>query len=58
LGRILLQQARADILREQAGEPHLYCLDSNTGALRFYLREGMRVTGHSGYAWLDALPET
>jgi len=58
LGRILLQQARADILEEQAGEPHLYCLDSNNGALRFYLREGMRVTGHSGYAWLDALPGT
>ena len=58
LGRHLLHQACEAILAEQSGEPHLYCLESNARALSFYLREGMHVTGHAGYAWLEARPET
>lgn len=48
LGRYLLHHAAAHVLGHHDILPHLYCIDSNQGAIRFYLREGMEVTGHSG----------
>ncbi|HCT63036.1 MAG TPA: hypothetical protein DIC19_02950 [Erysipelotrichaceae bacterium] len=57
LGSLLLHHAREHIFAVENNEPHLYCIDRNPHALRFYLREGMEITGHSGYAFFEALTE-
>ena len=54
LGSLLLHHAREHIFAEEKNEPYLYCIDRNPNALRFYLREGMSITGHSGYAYFEA----
>lgn len=54
LGRLLLNHARKHIFAARQGEPYLYCIATNTGAVRFYLKEGMKVTGYSGYACFEA----
>ena len=54
LGRLLLHHAREHIFDVENNEPYLYCIDRNPNALRFYLREGMSITGHSGYAFFEA----
>lgn len=51
LGKQLLRHAIKHILLSCDDLPHLYCIDSNINALCFYLREGLKVTGHSGYAY-------
>ena len=48
IGRVLLHHAVDSIKDRCDEEPFLYCVDSNSAALRFYLREGLTVTGHSG----------
>lgn len=53
LGRFLLHHAKDHIFAVTDGEPHLYCIDTNLRALKFYLREGMERTGYSGCAFLD-----
>lgn len=53
LGTHLLKHAIANIIANTNGDPYLYCIDKNAGALRFYLREGLVVTGHSGYIYLS-----
>lgn len=57
LGGLLLNHAREHIFAVENNEPHLYCIDRNPHALKFYLREGMEITGHSGYAFFEALTE-
>ena len=52
LGTYLLKHAIANIIANSTDDPYLYCIDRNAGALRFYLREGLVVTGHSGYVYL------
>lgn len=54
LGRLLLHHAREHIFKVEKKEPYLYCIDRNPNALRFYLREGMIISGHSGYAYFKA----
>ena len=55
LGRYLLHHAKAHIFALREKEPYLYCIDRNPHALRFYLREGMKITGYSGYAFLEKI---
>ena len=54
LGRQLLRHAIKHILSTSEAQPYLYCIDSNINALKFYKREGLMVTGHSGYISLKA----
>ncbi|QGQ99292.1 GNAT family N-acetyltransferase [Paenibacillus psychroresistens] len=49
LGSLLLHHAKNHILATSNEEPYLYCMDRNPSALRFYLREGMKRSGYSGY---------
>ena len=49
LGKLLLHHSINHILTNQKKLPYLYCIDSNKKAIRFYQREGLKVTGHSGY---------
>jgi ribosomal protein S18 acetylase RimI-like enzyme len=53
LGRVLLLHAIRHIQQSSEDCPYLYCIDRNPDALRFYLREGMKVTGYSGGAFLQ-----
>jgi GNAT superfamily N-acetyltransferase len=53
LGKYLLHHAKDHIFSTQKDEPYLYCIDRNPKALRFYLREGMKITGYSGYAYFE-----
>ncbi|MDF2686431.1 MAG: family N-acetyltransferase, partial [Clostridia bacterium] len=55
LGKILLHHAKKHIFETQKDEPYLYCIDRNPNALRFYLREGMKITGYSGYAYIEEI---
>lgn len=55
LGKQLLRHAVKHILSTSDTLPYLYCIDRNPDALRFYLREGMKVTGYSGYAYFDEM---
>lgn len=54
LGKRLLHHAIRHIFAVRHKEPYLYCIDRNEDALRFYLREGMSVTGHSGCVFWEA----
>lgn len=54
LGHHLLHHALNRILRSPSDPPHLYCIESNQAALRFYLREGFQITAHSAFAWFDS----
>jgi GNAT superfamily N-acetyltransferase len=58
LGKQLLRHAIKHILSISDELPYLYCIDSNSNALRFYLRQAMKVTGHSGYVFLHEIDET
>jgi ribosomal protein S18 acetylase RimI-like enzyme len=51
LGKQLLRHAIKHILSSSEDSPYLYCIDRNPKALHFYMREGMKVTGHSGYVF-------
>ena len=53
-GRLLLHHAREHISSTRIDDPFLYCIDRNADALQFYLREGMKITGYSGYAYFEA----
>lgn len=53
LGRLLLHHAREHIATSREDEPFLYCIDRNPNALRFYVREGMKITGYSGFAYFE-----
>lgn len=55
LGKLLLHHAREHIFNTSETEPYLYCLESNPNALQFYIREGMKITGYSGYAYFEAV---
>ena len=55
LGKQLLLRAIKHILSKSKDNPFLYCIDKNVNAIRFYLREGMRISGHSGYAYLQKI---
>lgn len=55
LGRILLHHAKEHIFNTYKKDPVLYCIDRNPDALRFYLREGMKITGYSGYIFFEAI---
>jgi hypothetical protein len=54
LGSLLLHHAITHIFASSKEEPYLYCIERNPNALRFYLREGMEITGYSGYAFFEA----
>jgi ribosomal protein S18 acetylase RimI-like enzyme len=54
LGSLLLHHAKKHIFATSKEEPFLYCMDRNSNALRFYLREGMKRSGYSGYAFFEA----
>jgi len=56
LGRLLLHHAKEHILTTKEDNPFLYCIDRNPNALRFYLREGMKITGYSGYVFFEEIP--
>lgn len=54
LGSLLLHHAREHLFATEKEDPYLYCIDRNPDALRFYLREGMKITGYSGYVFFEA----
>jgi hypothetical protein len=58
LGKQLLRHAIKHILSSSDELPYLYCIDRNSNALRFYLRQAMKVTGHSGYIFLHKIGES
>jgi GNAT superfamily N-acetyltransferase len=53
LGSILLNHAKEHILATRKDNPYLYCIEKIPNALRFYLREGMKITGYSGYMFFE-----
>lgn len=55
LGKLLLGHAVDHIFHSSEDLPYLYCIDRNVNALRFYLREGMKVTGYSGYVYFSEI---
>lgn len=52
LGKQLLRHAIKNILLSSKDLPYLYCKDYNRNSVQFYLHEGMKVTGYSGYVLL------
>ena len=58
LGKQLVRHAINHILSSSDELPYLYCIDRNSNALRFYLRQAMKVTGHSGYVFLNKIDQT
>lgn len=56
-GKQLMCHAVRHIFSNSNELPFLYCMDINANALNFYIHEGMTVTGHSGYVFLEKISE-
>lgn len=52
LGKQLLRHAIKNILLSSKELPYLYCREYNHNSVQFYLHEGMKITGYSGYVLL------
>lgn len=56
-GSIMLKHALKHIFETTESLPYLYCVENNKNALRFYLREGMKETAYSGYAYCQQIDD-
>lgn len=56
-GSVLIKHALKHIFETSEDIPYLYCVENNKNALRFYLREGMKETAYSGYAYCEHMDE-
>lgn len=52
LGKQLLRHAIKNILLSSKDLPYLYCREYNDKSVQFYIHEGMKITGYSGYVLL------
>lgn len=52
LGKQLLAHAIKNILLSSKDLPYLYCREYNHNSVQFYVHEGMKITGYSGYVLL------